>query len=66
MLGAITNNLITPDELAEFLKISKSSVYRLVDERKLPFCKVGGSLRFRKSDIDKYLDDVCFEPILKR
>jgi len=66
MFGAITDNLITPDELADFLKISKSSIYRLVDERKLPFCKVGGSLRFRKNDIDKYLDDVCFEPILKR
>jgi excisionase family DNA binding protein len=66
MFGTNTDNLITPDELANFLKISKSSIYRLVEERKLPFHKVGGSLRFKKEVIDKYLDEVCFEPIIKR
>jgi len=59
------NKLITPKELAEFLGISKSSVYLLVETRKLPFYKVGGSLRFRFGDVEEYLKGVRIEPIVK-
>lgn len=60
-----TNNLITLKELAKFLGISKSTVYLMVETRKLPFFKVGGSLRFKMSDIEEYLQRVRFEPIVK-
>jgi len=63
MLGSTTDKLITPNELAEFLQISKSSVYLLVETRKIPFYKIGGSLRFRKSDIDEYLQKSVFQPL---
>ena len=56
---------MTPKELAEFLGISKSSVYLLVETRKLPFYKVGGSLRFRFGDVEEYLKGVRIEPIVK-
>jgi len=55
-----TNNptieLLTPDELARMLKISKPGVYRLIAKRKIRFYKVMGSLRFNKNDILSYLD----------
>jgi len=47
--------LLTPDELAKMLKISKTSVYRLITQRKIRFCKVGGSIRFDKKDVISYL-----------
>lgn len=53
----------TPDELAEYLAISKATVYRLVNKRQLPFNKVGGMLRFRKDDIERYLEAGRIEPI---
>jgi excisionase family DNA binding protein len=53
----------TPDELAGFLAISKSTVYRLVNKRQLPFHKIGGVLRFRRDDIERYLDTERIEPI---
>jgi len=59
------NKLITPKELAEFLGISKSSVYLLVETRRLPFYKVGGNLRFKMSDVEEYLKSVRVEPIVK-
>ena len=59
-----TKNLMTPKKLAEFLGISKSSVYLLVETRKLPFYKVGGSLRFKIADIEEYLKTVRVEPIV--
>jgi excisionase family DNA binding protein len=48
-------NLLTPDDLAQFLSISKTGVYRLVDKRRIPFFRIGGSLRFEKKDVLSYL-----------
>ena len=66
-IGSNANNRIkaffTPEELADFLAISKATVYRLVGKRQLPFHKIGGVLRFRKEDIERYLDTGRVEPI---
>jgi len=51
-----TNNLITPEELASILRMSKPSVYRLIEKRKIPFYKISGSLRFKLTDIEKYIN----------
>jgi len=51
-----TLRLLTPDEMADLLRISKSTLYRLIEKRKIPFYKVEGSLRFLKRDIVSYLD----------
>lgn len=48
-------SLLTPKELAAFLRISQVSVYRLVDKRALSFIKVGGSLRFPSEEVINYL-----------
>jgi excisionase family DNA binding protein len=47
--------LLTVAEVAEQLRISVSGVRRLQQARQLPFIKVGGSIRFFKSDIFAYL-----------
>ncbi|MEJ0041957.1 MAG: helix-turn-helix domain-containing protein [Rhizomicrobium sp.] len=47
--------LLTADEAAEFLTISVSGMRRLQHGRTIPFFKVGGSLRFAKSDLVSYL-----------
>jgi excisionase family DNA binding protein len=48
--------LLTIPEVAELLKVSVSGVRRLQQARHLPFIKVGGSVRFSKSDIILYLE----------
>ena len=45
------------------LGLSTATVYRLVNKRQIPFNKIGGSLRFRKTDVDKFLDAERIEPI---
>jgi excisionase family DNA binding protein len=47
--------LLDVTEVAEFLKISASGVRRLQQQRQIPFFKVGGCVRFAKSDIITYL-----------
>ena len=59
----ITNKLLTPDQLADFLNISKTTIYRLIDSRKIPFYKIGGSIRFDKKDITSYLQENKINPI---
>ena len=47
--------LLTIKDVAGLLKVSVASVRRLQQGRHLPFIKVGGSVRFAKSDIIEYL-----------
>mgnify|MGYP000950884385 CR=1 FL=1 len=65
-IGSSVKKLITPEDLMKFLNISKSSVYRLVDKRSIPFYKIGGNLRFSIDDIEGYLNTVKIEPIEKQ
>lgn len=58
------NNLITPEELASLLRMSKPSVYRLIEKRKIPFHKISGSLRFKLSDVEKYINDARIDSIV--
>jgi len=55
------NNLITPDELASILRMSKSSIYRIIEKREIPFYKISGSLRFKESDIESYINSSRIE-----
>jgi len=50
-------DVLTIDELSEYLRISKSSLYKLAQEGKVPGQKVGRHWRFRKDAIDRWLDD---------
>lgn len=47
--------LLDVTDVAKLLKISVSTVRRLQQLRQIPFCKVGGQIRFTKSDIVDYL-----------
>ena len=49
--------IMTIDELAGYLKISKSTLYKLAQDGKLPGQKVGKRWRFRKKTIDGWLDE---------
>ena len=48
--------LISLTEVAEWLDVSDDLVYRLCRSGRLPGVKVGGLWRFRKTDVDQYLD----------
>ena len=47
---------MTIDELAEYLQVSKSSLYKFVQNGQIPGHKVGKHWRFRRLTIDRWLD----------
>jgi excisionase family DNA binding protein len=51
------DNVLTIEELAIYLKISKSTLYKLVREGKIPAQKVGRHWRFRRQAIDRWLEE---------
>ncbi len=52
------NRLLTDEELAKFLKISPGTLrhYRYSGSVKIPYIRVGGSIRYRIEDVLAYLD----------
>ena len=48
-------DVLTIDELSEYLRISKSSLYKLAQDGKVPGQKVGRHWRFHRSAIDDWL-----------
>ena len=55
--GPMDSEFLTADEVAEFLRIPLSTVYKLVQDKKLPGFKVGKHWRFRREAILKWIDD---------
>ena len=48
-------DVMTVDQLAAYLQIAKSSLYKLAQEGKVPGQKVGKHWRFHRSAIDSWL-----------
>jgi excisionase family DNA binding protein len=47
--------LIDIDELADYLKLKKQTIYNWLHQRKISGIKVGGVWRFDRRDIDSWL-----------
>lgn len=50
------NDILTLDELHTYLKIPKPTLYTLAQNGRIPAAKVGKHWRFRKVDIDEWLN----------
>ncbi len=48
-------DILTIKELAEHLKVNERTIYRLASAKKIPAFKVGGSWRFSRIDIDRWI-----------
>jgi excisionase family DNA binding protein len=52
-----TGDILTIKDLSIYLKIPKSTLYKLVREGRIPSQKIGRHWRFRKRSIDNWLDE---------
>ena len=55
MMAEPSGDVLTIDELAVYLKIPKSTLYKLVREGSVPCQKVGKHWRFHRGAIDDWL-----------
>ena len=47
--------LLTPNEVAEHLRVSTMTVYRLIKAGDLRAARIGKSFRISEDDVDRYL-----------
>lgn len=50
------SEILTIREVAEYLKINEKTAYRFAAEGKIPGFKVGGAWRFKRDDIEKWIE----------
>lgn len=53
----MNDEIMTIQEVALYLKLNEKTTYRLASEGKLPGFKVGGSWRFKRVDLEKWIEE---------
>ncbi len=53
----MVDQILTLKEVAAYLKLAKKTAYRLASEGKLPGFKVGGSWRFKREDLEAWIEE---------
>ena len=49
--------ILTIDEVAKILRVSKTKAYELAGRGLIPHIRYGKSIRFRRYDIEKFIDN---------
>jgi len=53
----MNDEILTLKEVAVYLKLAEKTAYKLAAAGKLPGFKVGGSWRFKREDIDRWIEE---------
>jgi len=59
----LSKEILSIDELSEYLGIKKSSLYSKVERREIPYYKIGHLVRFKKFDIDLWMEKSKVDPL---
>lgn len=54
-LSAESEGILTIKEVADYLKVTERTIYRLSQAKKIPSFKVGGMWRYLRKDIDVWI-----------
>lgn len=52
----MSDEILTLPEVAQLLKVAEKTVYTMAQKGGLPAFKVGGQWRFRRADLDNWID----------
>ncbi len=62
----ILKEILNVDELSEYLGIKKSSLYSKVERKEISYYKIGHLVRFKRSDIDLWMEKSKVETLYLR
>ena len=54
--GTRLPSFLTTDEVLSYLKVNPRTIYRLIRSGELPAIRIGRQWRFRRSDLDDWLE----------
>ncbi len=58
----LDNEILTVEEVAGYLRLQPQTIYKWAQERRIPAVKLGKEWRFRKSILDRWLDEQILSP----
>jgi excisionase family DNA binding protein len=61
--NTIEGGILTIKEIAEYLKVTERTIYRLAAAKQMPAFKIGGSWRFSRQDIDGWIKQQSQQPL---
>ena len=50
------DELMTTKQLMEYLQLSRTKIWELVNKENLPAFKIGGDYRYRRSEVDEWME----------
>ena len=62
-MGTTKTEWLTARQAAEHLQLTLKGLYGRCAMRSLPFYRLGGSLRFKRSELDKFIERQRVAPI---
>jgi excisionase family DNA binding protein len=54
--GVPDHEILTLEEVAAYLRLTPQTIYKWAQEKRIPAAKLGKEWRFRRSVIDRWLD----------
>ena len=51
------NEILTIEDVAAYLRLTPQTIYKWAQEKRIPAAKLGKEWRFRKSIVDRWLDE---------
>ncbi len=54
-MSSQSDEILTIDEVAAYLKAGKRTVYRLAASGRIPAFRLGGAWRFRRGELDQWI-----------
>lgn len=58
-----TEKYLTITETADIYRVCKQTLYNYINQKRIPYYKLGNRVLFKKSELDKYL---VFVPALRK
>ncbi|KIP92513.1 excisionase [Pseudomonas fluorescens] len=55
LINSSEGEILTIKQVADYLKVTERTIYRLAAAKKIPAFKVGGTWRFSRADIDSWI-----------
>ena len=61
--SAVEGGILTIREVADYLKVTERTIYRLAAAKQMPAFKIGGSWRFSRQDIDSWIKQQSMDSV---
>lgn len=61
--GSKFQPLVNVQEVAQRLNMAVTTIYKMVNQRRIPYVKIGGALKFNLTQVERWVQDQTVMPM---